>query len=159
MDFQARRQESLSFAVVIVLCPEWGDRVMHLLVVDDDPVFGTLLEVLGRRTGLEVTSLCSLEQLGHPHNWDYDVAIIDYDLEVATGVELAAYFNNHGARIPIVMVSGKNRSSDLWPESIRKFIHKNQGPRLILKSAVDVFLKYGALPVASISGFSQPHNS
>ncbi len=115
----------------------------RLLVVDDDPTFGKIMERAASKKSAHVTYCESIEDFGALRNWDYDVVIMDYDLGAVTGFELTTYLEQFtAAQVPVILVSQTQRvKSPHWPDAIRKFVHKSLGPFAILEAAVQVHTK------------------
>jgi len=86
-----------------------------------------------------MTYCSSIEDLSHLKNWQFDVAIIDYDLGSVTGFELTNYLENYTKNMPVILVSQTQQlNSKNWPFTIREFVHKSLGPETILKAAFNV---------------------
>ncbi len=110
----------------------------HVLLVDDDPVFGKIMAQYARKFGYTLTYVASVENLPDLNHTAFDVAILDYDLGAVTGVELASYFESCCTPLPIVMVSqSKHDERGDWPGAVHEFVHKSLGPYAILDAAVD----------------------
>ena len=111
----------------------------RLLVLDDDPTFGRLMQQVADKKGAPLTFCKSVEDLAHLPNWDYDVIIMDYDLGSVTGFELTAYLEKFTkVEVPVILVShSKLRGSEHWPATIREFVHKGLGPFAILDAAFE----------------------
>lgn len=65
----------------------------RILVVDDDPIFGKIINRSANELGANVTFCQSIREFGVlGQNWEeYDVAIIDCDLGAINGCELVEY--------------------------------------------------------------------
>lgn len=105
----------------------------RILIVDDDNVFTQILSRAALRKGMQSKLVSNLSDVGHPTSWDFDVAVVDYDLKIVSGVEFTDYLNHLGASFPIVLVSGRNRENDgTWPTNISGFVCKDKGNDAIL---------------------------
>jgi len=110
-----------------------------IVLIDDDPIFLNLMEFAAEKAGFEVESYASLGELGHLGSIKkFDLAIVDYQLEQMTGVEIAEYFSVFFADIPLILVSA-NREENLdktkWPKSITRFVSKHEGFSEVLNAA------------------------
>jgi DNA-binding response OmpR family regulator len=101
---------------------------MRIIVIDDDVIFCEIMRKVGERRGIEVVT-CSLpDTLKRPDTWNFDAAVIDYNLDFVDGVELTEYIRHFGCEVPIMLVSQTLRSSAMgWPHGIKGFIPKNLG--------------------------------
>jgi CheY-like chemotaxis protein len=125
-DRKVRRNEVLGMEVIM--------KYPRILIVDDDAVFSQILSRAAIRKGIFAKTVSNLSDVGHPTSWDFDVAVVDYDLRIVNGVEFTDYLNHFGANFPIVLVSGRNREDDgSWPKNIRGFVRKDKGNDAILK--------------------------
>lgn len=109
-----------------------------ILLIDDDPLFGKIMQHYAAKMGSSLTFIDSVDKLTDEVLRDFDVAVIDYDLGSCTGVELVKYLNNRLGSMPIVLVSQTQRTeSERWPDSIHEFVHKTLGPYAILDAAAE----------------------
>jgi CheY-like chemotaxis protein len=105
----------------------------RILIVDDDAVFTQILSRAALRRGIQSKAVSNLSDVGHPTSWDFDVAVVDYDLRIVNGIEFTDYLNHFCAQIPIVLVSARKRENDgSWPANIRGFVSKDLGNDAIL---------------------------
>ncbi len=105
----------------------------RILIVDDDTVFTQILSRAAMRRGMQSRLVTNLSDVGHPTSWDFDVAVVDYDLRIVSGVEFTDYMNHFGAGFPIVLISVRERENDgSWPTNIRSFVCKERGNDAIL---------------------------
>lgn len=112
-----------------------------IVLVDDDAAFCALVCSFGKSMGLRVDWYTSLIEMGSLGCFtDYDAAILDYDLDTMTGVEIAEYFPPLMLDVPIVLVSGDHREEigSGWPRSIKRFVRKQSGIQNILTTTVNV---------------------
>src|SRR5581483_549541 len=93
-----------------------GNTSARLLVVDDAPEMGLIVERLGRRSGLQVSSCPSV-----PAAWDFlshtrpDLLVIDVNLPGENGLVLCRRVRSapHLARLPIALFSLWDRPGDI----------------------------------------------
>jgi DNA-binding response OmpR family regulator len=81
-----------------------------ILVVDDDPMIGTLFTTFLTRRGYETVSVESgLDALGFLQNSDVDLAIIDYMMADMNGVDLVIHLRTRPccSMLPIIMLSAR----------------------------------------------------
>jgi len=110
----------------------------RFLLIDDDPIYRTILTRCAGMEGMDIDVFASLMDLGSVGLLGkYDAAIIDYDLESVNGLEIAEYFAALFGDIPMILVSEKDCSmtDKAWPRSIKKFIKKSAGYHYTLSEA------------------------
>lgn len=102
-----------------------------LVLIDDDPLFGNIMARYAKSRGVEIDYFSSLLEMGSVGRLgEYDGAIVDYDLGDLTGIDIAEYLSVFFGDIPMVLVSSQQRDQSVpktWPDSVRKFVHKNAG--------------------------------
>ena len=117
--------------------PAGRRRQPRILLIDDDPVFGKIMQRVAECAKVRLTFVATAEQLGSVDPSSFDVGILDYDLGSVTGVDVVRDFDRH-KQLPIVLVSQAVRSPESdWPGSIRQFICKDKGPHKIIVAAVE----------------------
>ena len=110
------------------LNPKLTDR---MLLIDDDPSFGALLQAVSESMGFATEYAPSLMELGaFARIKEFDIAVIDYYLASMRGDEIAGYVDMFFHDIPVVIVScyafSKNEMQN-WPPCIKRFIPKSAG--------------------------------
>ena len=114
-----------------------------ILVIDDDPCFRDLIRTVGQALKLPVTTVASLEEMSSfAALKDYDIAVIDFNLEGFCGVEIAEYVEVFFKELPVLIVSGENLDPTpvtRWPACIKKFVHKSFGPYAILQRCMKLW--------------------
>lgn len=101
---------------------------MKIMVIDDDAIFCEIMKKVGERRGIEVVTCAIPDTLQRPDTWNFDAAVIDYNLDYVDGVELTQYIRHFGCEVPILLVSQSLRSSGMiWPHGIKGFVHKSLG--------------------------------
>ena len=105
----------------------------RIAVIDDDPMFGRIMEQIGRHVGIDIKHFEGFESLD-----GFDVAIVDYQLEDMTGLDVGRHVERFIGSLPVILVSRTNlpRSRD-WPRSIKEFVYKGMGPYAILDAAIE----------------------
>ena len=84
----------------------------HVLVVDDDPASGEILEFLLKRDGHHVDTVRSVRGMHHAlGNKTFDLIMLDVRLPDGNGVEELRALRNE-SDIPIIMVSGQDTTID-----------------------------------------------
>ena len=85
-----------------------GDKSIHILLVDDDPLLldttKQFLEVLGY---IVTSASGSSEAIALMKSFIFDVLITDYSMPGMNGVELAMEANKLLAETPIILCTGK----------------------------------------------------
>lgn len=120
------------------------EKPRKIILIDDDSTFQKLLRQSALRMGIELATYPSLAELGSVGRLtEYDVAIIDYDLGDMTGPEIAEYTQALLSHLPVVLISGQNRQPEQkpWPASIKDFVQKSLGHKMILKKAQNLMSK------------------
>ncbi|MFK7872682.1 MAG: response regulator [Oligoflexales bacterium] len=108
----------------------------RILLVDDDPVYSTIIDRVAKQEGLSLDWFQSLEDLGSVGAiGKYDGAIIDINLGVScvNGIEIADYIDALDFQLPVIIVS----ESDLdkkraLPSCVRKFLPKSIGYQAVV---------------------------
>lgn len=115
--------------------------IPHVLVIDDEPMFGRLMAQACKQAGYNVTVCNSVDELANCGGWNFDVAILDYDLGlhgVANGVELASYLAAYMDAGTFILVSQKNDlEGRTLPRVIKRFVPKSLGPQAVLRAAFE----------------------
>lgn len=111
----------------------------RMIVIDDDPIFLSLMVRASIRAGFEVESFASLADVGHLGSLaHFDLAIVDYQLEQMTGIEIAEYLDVFFKNMPMILVSANDKENvDLtnWPRSIKRFVSKQEGLSEVINAA------------------------
>src|SRR6476469_8782777 len=83
---------------------QWGrSRMEHILIIDDDPGFRTLLETILRDTGYDVTAgatAADARRLGTSSN--YQLALTDLKLPDGDGLDVLRFFQTHAPEVPVI---------------------------------------------------------
>jgi two-component system response regulator HydG len=115
-----------------------------ILLVDDDPGFGRIMIKFAERANLDLTYCYSVKDLEHLYLPNYQVAIIDYELQNISGIQLLQTIAKSGNLIPTVLVSSYSRPAiPAWEVQIIKFIHKSVGPVGILFETLKAYQDLG----------------
>jgi DNA-binding response OmpR family regulator len=134
-----------------------------ILVIDDDPTFRDLIRTVGQALKLPVTTVASLEEMpSFAALKDYDIAIIDFNLESFCGIEIAEYVDVFFKSLPVLIISSENldpAAANRWPSCIKKFVHKSFGPFAILHRSMNLWNEeqesnLGKRPLSNAAGFS-----
>ena len=110
----------------------------RILLIDDDPIFGKLMEAFALKQDMKLTAITDLESMDSLETSNYTAAIVDFDLGCVNGLEIAEYLENKIGAIPIVFVSSTDRTEELKNQSLAMetvFAHKSLGPSKILDQA------------------------
>jgi DNA-binding NtrC family response regulator len=78
----------------------------HILIIDDDPGFRTLLETILRDTGYDVTAgatAADARRLGTSSN--YQLALTDLKLPDGDGLDVLRFFQTHAPEVPVIMIT------------------------------------------------------
>jgi CheY-like chemotaxis protein len=113
----------------------------RLVLIDDDPVYGAVIERWARLEGVDLDVFHSLDDLGFVGLLaQYDVAIVDYDLGEMNGKDVADYMTTLFGNKPMIMISGVDRSQELMdcPSCVKAFMKKSAGYEKILNMALNI---------------------
>src|SRR5687768_5082220 len=75
----------------------------RVLLVDDDPSFGKILAKIAQQSHVTVTVCHGLQEVGETTWWDYDAAIVDYDLGTSTGLEIIRQLERVRPEMPVIL--------------------------------------------------------
>lgn len=116
---------------------------VDIVLIDDDPIFCSLMEEHARRMSINLHFFHDLLEVQNSGALQkYQVAILDYQLEQMNGLEVANWIPSFFNDMPIVLVSYEDRNQEntasAWPGSVRCFVHKREGVKSILAHALAV---------------------
>lgn len=115
--------------------PAPGKRA-RVLLIDDDPLFGRIMQKHAARNGIDLTWMQDARQLPADGPWHWDLCIMDYDLGAVTGPELVSWLGNRPGACPFLLISHTERTDHrFWPRSIGGFEGKAAGPAGIYSRA------------------------
>jgi len=113
-----------------------------LLLVDDDPCFSAIISAVARQHDFEPHIFSSLVEMGSfARIRDFDVALIDYYLDMLRGDEIAEYVDTFFGDIPVLIVSSRDFAPEeiaKWPQAVRRFVSKTEGAEAIVAAARSV---------------------
>lgn len=115
-----------------------SDPIPHVLLVDDDPVFGALMSRAAEQSRVNLTFCQNLEEVNRCRDWKFDVAIVDYELGSDTGIDITNQLEQVRS-LPVILISqGKSVETPIsrWPKSIKGFMDKKLGHFAILEAAL-----------------------
>lgn len=133
-------QEGASIAYFEESQHELGLSKPKMLLVDDDLCFGKIMRRQARKKGIKLTYCRHVNQFLKNLNDPFDVAILDIDLGMITGMELANYLKNvKGQSLPIVYVSQTYRDPKSFVDMhLSRFVHKSFGPHALFDAAIQM---------------------
>lgn len=111
----------------------------RMVLFDDDPFFVRMMEHYARQNFMSLTGVWRMDDIPEIATRDFDLAIVDFDLGDISGIELAAYLEEVFEELPLVMISHTQRlptRRQPWPQSVRTFVLKENGPASILDTAL-----------------------
>jgi DNA-binding response OmpR family regulator len=113
-----------------------------VLLVDDDPVFCKIMSTAGKAMGYDIEPCVSVRQVYRKlPDITFRVAVLDYDLGLVTGVQLARFTQRFHSEVPIILVSEYDLQPKAdWPDSIRAYVKKSDGPRAIMEKIKQISL-------------------
>lgn len=124
------------------LSPPSEKRPPRIVLIDDDPSYGSVMARYAQIEGVELDIFHSLSELGFVALLrNYDVAIVDYELGDLNGVEIAEYMSSLLGDMPMVLISASDRTAETQncPPCVRAFVNKSEGFNKVLDTAREVF--------------------
>ncbi len=122
------------------------EKGRRFVLIDDDELFCDILANYAKLRDIPLDYYLSLSEMGSIGRLSqYHVAIVDFDLGQMNGVEIAEYLPVFFGGMPLVLISATEKerlATDKWPESIKAFVHKGEGPSAILDTALDVARRF-----------------
>ena len=111
--------------------------VPKILVIDDDPVFRSIMVKVGNAMGLRIDAFESMLDVDPFSSLnDYDGAIIDFYLGQQDGIDIVSHLRPFFAGIPTVLVSAdpsvESRCKEPFAIGFREFAAKDIGAVRIL---------------------------
>lgn len=117
----------------------------RMLLIDDDPVFGRLLERTADDMNLDLDFVESVDSMGFINQMSaYDIIIVDNQMDHISGMEVAAYVPAFFAEKLVVLISSTDVTQHgklPLPPFISAFVHKEEGCYQVLKQALATFVE------------------
>lgn len=115
-------------------------NLTNMVLIDDDSTYCSIMRRYAKKDGIELDTYPSIMEISAGSNellGRYEAAIIDFDLGEVNGVEIISYLSSIFGDIPMILVSGSERSDSncKWPELIKSFKLKSTGYQEILHEA------------------------
>ena len=115
---------------------------VSILVFEDDPIFRQLLERLLDKGVVDVASYESIGEFGSfSQIGRFDLVIVDCELPVMRGVEIASYIETFFPHVEVMLISAHENLDDQLkalhqepPSCLRGFIAKSKGIDFIVKN-------------------------
>jgi CheY-like chemotaxis protein len=114
----------------------------RMVLFDDDPFFVRMMEQYARKHFLDLTGVWRMDDIPTVARQDFDLAIIDFDLGDLSGLEVAEFLEEVFDTLPSILISHTQRRPDRkhpWPQSVRTFVLKDNGPAVILGTALEAY--------------------
>lgn len=86
---------------------------------------------------------------------DYDVIIVDQNMQFMSGMEVAAYISSYFESKIVVLISSSPVVKDGGlglPSFVSAFVHKDEGYYRVLKEALVTYKKLNASPEPGVAG-------
>lgn len=116
--------------------------VPRILLVDDDPLFLHMMEFVAQREGIPLITFNSpKEAYQKVGTLDFDIAILDYNLGLVSGVQLATFIRNRVRSVPAILVSQSDFPRRSLHGLFSQALDKASGPNKILGSALEEYAK------------------
>lgn len=138
------------------------ENPLRVFLVDDDPLFAEIMKHSAFELKVEILATTNISNIGPLVNWDFDVAIVDYDLGSITGVDLSTYISYFIGDFPIVLISHSDREHQLenmCHNHDKAFIHKSLGPLKIIETALNVQKEWLSRKTLQLSPTFRPKRS
>jgi two-component SAPR family response regulator len=114
--------------------------VPRILLVDDDVIFGKIMQKIAQREHIPLTYYSSVRSLSQLTQFNYDIGLFDYDLGPITGLQLTDFLERYLQEMPIVLISQyKQIGGRSWPNSVVNFVPKSVGSYGILNAAFKAY--------------------
>jgi two-component SAPR family response regulator len=111
----------------------------RILLLDDDELFGKTMQREACRGHIDLTYWSTLKGKASPLLSEFDLIIVDFDLQNISGVQFAQMMHRYIRGIPIMLVSTyEHISRSQLPSSITNFFPKKIGPAKILEEALSL---------------------
>lgn len=82
----------------------------RVLLIDDDRIFGKIIQTAASELGMKLDTLVDAPSKRKiPAMKQYDLVLLDYDLEGTTGFALAEQMNKLLPNVPVILISSSNR--------------------------------------------------
>jgi two-component system, OmpR family, response regulator len=86
---------------------------MRVLVAEDDPGLRSVLERGLRRSGYVVDAVADGEgALRYLRSYDYEVAVLDWRMPGASGLDVVREVRRRGSPVPVLMLTARDTTSD-----------------------------------------------
>ncbi len=109
------------------------------VLIDDDSTYRSIMKRAAEIENVHLDCFGSLIELGSVGALEnYDVLILDYELDGITGVEIASYLGKLVSEIPTVIVSHTEREPGGWPKAIKRFVQKSEGYAYAIQNAKEI---------------------
>ena len=149
MSMTAEQDRPATTTQMMVTPPKGLFRKRGVLLIDDDPQFRALFLALAKAQGIPARAYPSLSDMtSFAELRNYDVAVLDYYLQSFKGPEIAEYIDVFFSELPVIVISGGELGAvdkQIWPDCIRQFVPKSQGPYEIIKAALGAVRKVEAV--------------
>ena len=121
-------------------------RKKHVLIVEDDPQGGKLIEMVLNKLGVGNIS----RTLNGKNGWEainnsdgnFDLVISDWNMPEMTGIELLSKVRHEYGNLPFIMITGRGTMEsavDAQGEGVTWFISKPYSPQKLIEKITDVF--------------------
>jgi DNA-binding response OmpR family regulator len=86
---------------------------MRLLVAEDDPGLRSVLERGLRRSGYVVDAVADGDRaLLYLRSYDYEVAVLDWRMPGASGLDVVQDVRRRGSKVPVIMLTARDTTAD-----------------------------------------------
>ncbi len=122
----------------------------RLLLIDDDPVFGHIMEQTADHLKVDLDVVQSVDQVGFIAGMkEYDIIIVDQNMQFMSGMEVAAYISSFFETKTVILISSSPVVKDGGlglPSFVSAFISKDEGYYRVLKKALATYQQFSGFP-------------
>ncbi len=112
-----------------------GKKGPHVLLIEDDPIFQSIMERVGALAGISVQSFSSVDGLAISKLLEFDVVICDFETAGLTGLQTSVLLRRYVSEVPVLLISAYHRIRGVDETA---FVHKSVGPQIILSKALSL---------------------
>jgi len=111
----------------------------RVLLIEDDPVFQSIIERVGALAGISIQSFASANAIDISQLEQFDVAICDYETDGLTGLQTSILLRRYAPSLPVLIISAYRKVRGMKNDDpANSFLHKSAGPQRILSVALEL---------------------
>jgi DNA-binding NtrC family response regulator len=118
------------------------NKTRRVVLIDCSKAFRSTMHDFAESRGINLTCYESVMSMGSVGNFGaFDIAIVECDRGGLSGVEVGEYLSALFTGMPLILISDglrpNGKTTSVWPDSIKGFVHKHDGADAILDAALD----------------------